>query len=424
MAATPTTPTAVLDQFDPEDEYRPEPEPEPQAPAWMDGTLRLGIHTSIAGSYLNALESARKLGANALQIFSASPRMWQGGVTRIPEVDAAAFRVRRAELALGPLVIHANYLINLASAQQMLRVRSIQAFHDELVRGVALGADFLVVHPGSCGECSMAQSIANVIESVKQASRRNPLGNLRILIENTAGMGTAVGSRLEEVADILHGLQDFPVAACLDTAHLFAAGYDIKSEKGLAATIGQIEVTIGLDNVPVIHINDSKIPLGGRVDRHDHLGEGKIGAEAFERILKHPRLSAIPPEGLLGRAFILETPIDDPGDDRRNLAALWNLAGLKDSAPEAEKGFSMLTAKLKVKMDAQRKQQASAKRKIANALEARDDDRKPEPKVVTAPFRKPIAILAVKNGAEVAGKAALRKSPVKGAAKKAARKKV
>jgi deoxyribonuclease-4 len=384
----------------------------------MDGTLRLGIHTSIAGSYLNALESAKKLGANALQIFSASPRMWQGGVTRIPEVDAAAFRARRAELALGPLVIHANYLINLASAQQMLRVRSIQAFHDELVRAVALGADFLVVHPGSCGECSMAQSISNVIESVKQASRRNPLGNLRILIENTAGMGTAVGSRLEEIADILHGLRDGPVAACLDTAHLFAAGYDIKTEKGLASTLGQIEATIGLDNVPVVHMNDSKVLLGGRVDRHEHLGHGKIGAEAFERILKHPRLSATPPDGVLGRAFILETPIDDPGDDRRNLAALWDLAGLKDSAPEAEKGFSMLTAKLKVKMDEQRKQQASAKRRIASALEARDEDRKPEPKVIIkAPFKMPAAILAAPTPSASPDRAAAQKTPARIAAK-------
>jgi deoxyribonuclease-4 len=391
----------------------------------MDGSLRLGIHTSIAGSYLNALESAKKLGANALQIFSASPRMWQGGVTRIAEVDAAAFRTKRAEYGLGPLVIHANYLINMASAQQMLRVRSIQAFHDELVRGVALGADFLVVHPGACSECPMSQSISNVIESVKQASRRNPLGNLKILIENTAGMGTAVGSRLEEVAEILNGLKDFPVAACLDTAHLFAAGYDIKSETGLAATIAQIENTVGLDNVPVFHINDSKIPLGGRVDRHDHLGHGKIGAEAFARILKHPRLSSNAPEGLQGRAFILETPIDDPGDDRRNIAALWDLAGLKDSAPEAEKGFSMLTAKLKVKMDAQRKQQASAKKKIANALEARDEDRKPEPKaVVTSPFRKPAAILAGKVATAAVGKSAPKKMAVKSPSKKAARKKV
>src|SRR5208282_139971 len=226
------------------------------------------------------------------------------------------------------------------------------------------------------------------------AARQVPLRYLRILIENTAGMGTAVGSRLEEVAQILRGLRDLDAGACLDTAHLFAAGYDIRSEEGLANTIGQIDRTIGLENVPVFHINDSKIPLGGRVDRHEHIGQGKIGADAFERILKHPRLSSAPPEGLAGRAFILETPIDDPGDDRRNLAALWELAGLADSAPEAEKGFSMLTAKLKVKMDAQRKQHASAKRKIASALEARDEDRKPEPKaVIKAPFKKPAAIL-------------------------------
>ena len=271
----------------------------------------------------------------------------------------------------------------------------------------------------------MSQSISNVIESVKQASRRNPLGNLKILIENTAGMGTAVGSRLEEVAEILSGLKDSPVAACLDTAHLFAAGYDIKSETGLSATIAQIQNTIGLDNVPVFHINDSKIPLGGRVDRHEHIGHGKIGADAFERILKHPRLSSNAPEGLQGRAFILETPIDDPGDDRRNIATLWELAGLKDSAPEAEKGFSMLTAKLKVKMDAQRKQQASAKRKIANALEARDEDRKPEPKaVITSPFRKPAAIMSGNISIAAVGKSAAKKVAAKSSAKKAARKKV
>ena len=348
-----TPPLTRTSEFDPEDEYRPEPEPEPQPPSWMDGSVRIGIHTSIAGSYLNALESARKLGCNALQIFSASPRMWQGGSARIAEVDAQAFRARRDELRLGPLVIHANYLINLASAQRMLQTRSIQAFHDEVVRAMALGADFLVVHPGARGEATSAQAVSTVIESVKQAAKRSHLGGMRILIENTAGMGKAMGSRLEEVAEILQGLSSLPVQACLDTAHLYAAGYDIKTEPGLASTLGQIESTIGLDRVPVLHVNDSKIPLGGLVDRHENIGKGKIGAEAFQRILRHPRLGTLPPEGLAGRAFILETPIDEPGDDRRNVAALWELAGLQDQAPEAEKGFSMLTAALKKKMDAQ-----------------------------------------------------------------------
>src|SRR5712664_3638346 len=357
----PEQPIIQPTQFDPEDEYRPEPEPEPLPPSWMDGSLRIGIHTSIAGSYLNALESARKLGCNALQIFSASPRMWQGGSARIPEVDAQAFRMRRDELRLGPLVVHANYLINLASEQRMLQTRSIQAFHDEIVRAVALGADFLVVHPGARGEATTGQAISTIVETVKQASKRAPMGSLRILIENTAGMGTAVGARLEEVGEILAGLRNLPVGACLDTAHLFAAGYNIKSESGLASTIGQIESTIGLENVPVFHVNDSKIDLGGRVDRHEHIGKGKIGAEAFARILRHPRFGTTAPEGLTGRAFVAETPIDDPGDDRRNVAMLWELAGLQEQAPAAEKGFSMLTAALQKKISIHRK--AEQKRK-------------------------------------------------------------
>jgi deoxyribonuclease-4 len=349
----PAQPLTRTSEFDPEDEYRPEPEPEPLPPVWMDGSTRIGIHTSIAGNILNALESARKLGCNALQIFSASPRMWAGGSARIADSDAKAFRARREELGLGPLVVHTNYLINLAAAQPMLRTRSIQAFHDEIVRAVALGADFLVVHPGSCGENAPEQAVANVIDSVKQASKRAQMRGLRVLIENTAGMGSSVGRRLEEVAQIVNALRDLNVGACLDTAHLFASGYDIRSEAGLEATITQIEQTIGLENVPVFHINDSKIPLGGRVDRHDHLGHGKIGRAAFERILRHPRLGAALPQGIPGRVFLLETPIDEPGDDRRNVAKLWELAGLKEQAPEAEKGFSMMTAAIKKKMAAQ-----------------------------------------------------------------------
>ncbi len=344
MPEQPLTPVA---EFDPEDEYRPEPPPEPVPPDWMDGSRRIGIHTSIAGSYLNALDSAQRLGCNALQIFSSSPRMWQGGPSRIPDADAKAFRAHREELRLGPLVVHANYLINLAAVQPMLRTRSIQAFHDEIVRAVALGADFLVVHPGARGESNLERAVATIIESVKQAARRVPLGGLHILIENTAGMGTALGSRLEQVGEILAGLGSLPSGACLDTAHLFAAGYDIKSEAGLASTIDVIDRTIGLDRVPVFHVNDSKIPLGGRVDRHEHIGAGKIGAEAFRRILTHPSLGSAPPQGVPGRAFLLETPIDDPGDDRRNVATLWDLAGLKEQAPPAEKGFSMLTAAAK-----------------------------------------------------------------------------
>ncbi len=138
---------------------------------------------------------------------------------------------------------------------------------------------------------------------------------------------------------------------------------------GLASTIGQIDGAIGLENVPVIHANDSKIPLGGRVDRHEHIGKGKIGAEAFARILRHPRFGAAGPEGLTGRAFVAETPIDGPGDDRRNVAALWELAGLKEQAPEAEKGFSMLTAALQKKIEIHRK--TEKKRKVSAGAQRR-----------------------------------------------------
>jgi deoxyribonuclease IV len=372
----PEQPLTNVIEFDPEDEYRPEPEPEPAPPTWMDGSLRIGIHTSIAGGHLNALESAQKLGCNALQIFSASPRMWVSGPARITDVDASAFRARRGALGLGPLVIHANYLINLAAQQPMLRTRSIQAFHDELVRAIALGADFVVVHPGACGDCKPDQAARLAVESVKQAAKNLPPTSLCILLENTAGMGTALGARLEELGEMLYALRGLQVGACLDTAHLFAAGYDIKSEAGLASTLDVIESTIGLERIPIFHVNDSKIPLGGRVDRHEHIGKGKIGAEAFRRILTHPRLSALPPEGLRGRAFLAETPIDDPGDDRRNVAALWEFAGLKDVAPEAVRGFSMLTSAAKKKIAAQvksaRKSTQAANRKIRATVAAAD----------------------------------------------------
>src|SRR6266404_1477677 len=355
------------DKFDPEDEYRPEPAADPGPPAWMDGSLRIGIHTSITGSYLNALEAARKLGCNALQIFSASPRMWQGGPSRIPESDAVAFRARREELGLGPLVIHANYLINLAGTQPMLRTRSIQAFQDELIRAVSLGADFLVVHPGARGESQIDAAIANIVDSIKQATRRVPLGKLRILIENTAGMGTAVGSRLEEVAAIVRGLSKLGAGVCLDTAHLFAAGYDVGSEAGLESTIAQIEQTIGLENVYVWHVNDSKIPLGGKVDRHENIGEGKIKAAAFARILQHPKLGASVATGLPGRAFVLETPIEEPGDDRKNVGKLWELSGI--DGPAVEKGFTMLTSALKKKRAAHRKEAAKSAKATAKKIQ-------------------------------------------------------
>jgi deoxyribonuclease-4 len=333
--------------YDESDEYRPEPEPIPEPPAWQDGSFRIGIHTSIAGDIAGALDTASKLGANALQIFSTSPQMWPRGGARIADADAARFRARRAALGLGPLVIHDNYLINLASPDRVMRTRSIQAFHDELVRAVSLGADFLVAHPGSGLGTEKSQAIAEIAQGMRQAARGMKLGGLRILVENTAGMGSAVGVRFEELKAILDQTVDLPMGVCLDTAHTFEAGYDIATEDGLARTIEAVERTVRLDRVYVLHVNDSKTPLGSRVDRHQHIGFGKIGLAALGRILNHPRLGP-GPQGLPGRAFVLETPIDRPGDDRRNVRALWGLVGVgPKQAPKAENGFSMVKAKKK-----------------------------------------------------------------------------
>ena len=305
--------------FDAADEYRPEPLPPPEISAWKDGSVRVGIHTSIAGDIAGSLEIAHKLGANALQIFSSSPRMWDRGTSRIADADAARFRERRKELALGPLVIHGNYLINLASPDAVLRTRSILAFHQEIVRAMALGADFLVFHPGSGLDGSKESAIAAIAGSLRQATRGLKLGDLRILLENTAGQGSTIGSRFEELKSIIDACSDLNLGVCVDTAHIFAAGWDVRTAEGLEQALGDIDRTVGLKSVAVIHVNDSKTALGSRVDRHEHLGEGKIGLDAFRRILNHPLLA--------GKAFILETPIEKPGDDVRNVAALWKLLG-------------------------------------------------------------------------------------------------
>ena len=294
--------------FDAADEYRPEAPPPPEIPAWKDGSTRIGIHTSIAGDLSAALEIAHELGANALQIFSSSPRMWVRGPSRISEADATRFRERRKVLGLGPLVIHDNYLINLASPNPVLRTRSVQAFHQEIVRALALGADFLVAHPG----CSKEGRADAAVSAIAQG--------LQILLENTAGQGTSLGSRFEELRAVLDASPDLPLGVCIDTAHTFAAGWDIRTTEGLEKTLQAIDRTVGIERVRVVHVNDSKTHLGSRVDRHEHIGKGKIGLEAFRRIVNHPMLA--------GRAFILETPIDKLGDDRRNVAALWKLLGV------------------------------------------------------------------------------------------------
>lgn len=244
--------------------------------------------------------------------------MWRSS----PLDPAAVVRLKRERerLNLAPLVVHDNYLINMAAADLGSRRRSVAAFRGEIERCLELGAEYLVFHPGSYKGQSAEQGIAALAGSLAEAARGLGSPQLMLLVENTAGSGSALGSRFEELAAIRDAARpnlDFAFGYCLDTAHCLAAGYDVASEAGLARTVREAASVLGLGRVRVIHTNDSKAPLGSRVDRHEHIGRGYIGIQGFRRILQHPRLR--------DKAFILETPIDREGDDRRNLQKLKRL---------------------------------------------------------------------------------------------------
>ena len=280
--------------------------------------VRVGVHTSIAGGLENAAHHARKIGCDTFQMFSANPRGWKGQVPTPEECER--FRSARTGYGLTPLAIHDNYLINLASAESLIRQKSIAAFRKELERAWALGADYLVTHPGCAKGGTATDGIKTCVDSLRRAASGLKLDGLRILIENTAGQGSSIGRTFEEVAEILvEAAKDLPMGACIDTAHCFEAGYAVHTQAGLAETVERLERTVGLANVRVIHANDSRTALGSHADRHEHIGRGQIGKEGFRRIVCHPKLKAIP--------FICETPIDKPGDDRRNLRMMRKLAG-------------------------------------------------------------------------------------------------
>jgi len=286
----------------------------------ISSILRIGIHTSISGSLEKAALKAHELGANTFQIFSASPRMW-----RAVAPDPAQIRLlkrAREKYDLYPLVIHDNYLINLASCDEALRQRSLQAFRGEIERAVAIGAEYLVAHPGNCKGHSVEEGIYAVIRSLAEASQGIDTSGLMVLLENTAGAGAALGGRLEELAvmrQFTEKTSDLRVGYCIDTCHCFASGYDVSTAAGLKETVAEIDRALGMANVRVIHTNDSKGAFKSHVDRHEHIGKGYIGEEGFRRILRHPKLRQ--------KAFILETPHDDDRDAVRNIEALKRLSG-------------------------------------------------------------------------------------------------
>jgi deoxyribonuclease-4 len=289
--------------------------------------LRIGIHTSRAGSLENAALKAGELGANTFQIFSSSPRMWRASVPDMS--DVRRFRSARERLDLSPLAIHTNYLVNLAALDPLIRERSVASFRGELERAATIGAEYLVLHPGNYKGQSVEEGIAAFALSLAEAARGFQRAAVTVLLENTVGGGCQIGSRFEElrmIRDLAARETDLAIGYCLDTCHLLAAGFDVATASGLEQTVTAADGTLGLDLVKVIHANDSKGELGSRRDRHENIGKGKIGEAGFARILRHP--------GLREKPFILETPVDEEGDDLRNVEALKRLAaGRRRRAP-------------------------------------------------------------------------------------------
>jgi deoxyribonuclease-4 len=280
---------------------------------------RIGVHLGTAGGCWMAVNRAVEAGANTFQIFSSSPRMWKAADVK-PE-DAKKMRELRAEHGIGPVSIHASYLINLCSQTEAVRVNSVAAFRGEVERALALGAEYLVLHPGSWKGLTREEGLRLAAESIEHAidgiAWRD--ADFKILIENTAGAEFSLGGKLEQVAELVECLKPCaPVAVCLDTCHVHVAGYDIVSVDGYIETMKLVESTVGFEAVKVWHCNDAKAAMGSKLDRHEHIGEGTIGAAAFQRLLHDARFAHC--------AFIAETPVDAPGDEARNVGVLRTLA--------------------------------------------------------------------------------------------------
>jgi len=279
---------------------------------------RIGIHTSIAGGVENAAERAYRLGCSTFQIFSTSPRQWEPYTLGRPQCEA--MNLLRRKYDLKPLVVHSNYLINLAGANAAFHKKSIAAFRGELERGLALCANYLVLHPGSFRGSSREEGLQRVAAAIEESAAGLNLrdGGLTILIENTAGAEFSFGSTFEQVAELLDLLRaHVPVGACIDTCHTHVAGYDIVTEEGRDLTLRYLDQTVGIKNVRVWHCNDAKADRGSKLDRHEHIGRGRLGLEVFRALLNDRRLKHA--------AFIAETPVDDPGDDLRNVDRLKSL---------------------------------------------------------------------------------------------------
>ena len=269
--------------------------------------MRLGYHVSIAGKIYESIDRAIELDCGCMQIFSRNPRGWKAAA--LSKKDAEEFRKRRRAANIHPVLVHIPYIINLASPEERLYKISTASYIEDIKRADMLGAEYFVTHMGSHkgkGEAFGLKRFTRALNTVMEKVRPKTT----VLLESTAGPGSSLGYRFEHIATVIKGVKHKErLGVCLDTQHIYAAGYDIV--KNLDETISDFDDIIGLNRLKAMHLNDSKSGLGSRVDRHEHIGKGNIGFKAFKSILNHPKLRHLP--------FIMETPMETRKDDINNM---------------------------------------------------------------------------------------------------------
>jgi deoxyribonuclease-4 len=279
--------------------------------------MKFGAHMSISGGLHKAFGQGERAGCDTIQIFSKNQQQWRG--KPLLEQDIAQFKAEQQRCGFGPLIVHDSYLINLASPNDELWEKSIAAFADELERCAALGIPYLVTHPGAHTGSGEDAGLEREVAALNRLFERGVGGDVLVLLETTAGQGSCLGHRFEHLARLIELVdRDERLGVCVDTCHILAAGYDIRTPVAYAATFDEFDRVVGIGRIKAFHLNDSQKDLGSRVDRHTHIGEGCVGLDGFRSIVNDPRFADLP--------MILETPkSDDLTEDIANLAKLRGL---------------------------------------------------------------------------------------------------
>ncbi|MGO8988614.1 MAG: deoxyribonuclease IV [bacterium] len=279
--------------------------------------MRFGFHISIAGGFSKVVERAHARGCETIQFFSRNPRGWNYSPLNKKEMEAFRSSVQSSDLF--PIFLHMPYLPNIAAAKSKFYKRSIRSIATDLQRAEQLGAQYLIIHIGHRMESSEDKAIGAVSQGINQAFEKVRNG-VMLLMENTAGQGTEIGYTFDQIKKIVEGVQDRQrMGVCLDTAHSFEAGYDLSNRDGIERTLDDFDRTLGLERLHLLHLNDSKTPLGSRKDRHWHIGEGCVGLEGFRYLVNHPSLRHLP--------GIMETPRKDTVEDLKNMKVIRSLIG-------------------------------------------------------------------------------------------------